>query len=78
MTRGFRDEDRRRGDDAEDVTIDGVVSIGESANAVLCQIGKRQIWIPKSQITDDSEVFADDQSGKLVITAWLAEREDLP
>lgn len=74
--RGFRDEDRPR-ENREPVTIANVVSIGESLNAVLCLINDREIWIPKSQIDDDSEVFADDQSGKLVISAWLAEREGL-
>jgi hypothetical protein len=46
----------------------------------LCRIpGRRsELWIPKSQIHDDSEVYADEQTGVLVITAWLAEKEDLP
>ena len=76
--RGFRDEDRQYDrEEREPVTIKGVTSIGESGHAVLCLVDGREIWIPKSQIHDDSEVFADDQTGKLVISAWLAERERL-
>ncbi len=30
-------------------------------------------WIPKSQIDDDSEVFALGGEGTLVVTLWLAE-----
>jgi hypothetical protein len=83
MTRGYRDEGFRRaagdGDD-EPVRLPDVTSVGETEHAVLCRIPGRRadMWIPKSQIHDDSEVYADDQTGVLVITAWLAEKEDLP
>jgi hypothetical protein len=70
------DDDER---EVEYVTIKNVVAIGETADAVLCvfEDGKREVWIPKSRIHDDSEVFADDHEGKLVIPEWLAEREGL-
>jgi len=83
MTRGYRDEGFRHTDgdvDDEPVRIRDVSSVGETEHAVLCRIpGRRsELWIPKSQIHDDSDVYADDQTGTLVITAWLAEKEDLP
>ena len=83
MVRGFRDEDRQfdREDDREPVTIEGASCDRESKLALLCVIpsGKRKIekWIPKSQIHDDSEVYAPGHSGKLVITGWFADREGL-
>lgn len=39
----------------------------------------RDIWVPHSQIHDDSEVFdCDDNAvGHLIITRWFAEKERL-
>lgn len=57
----------------------------ESDRALLVQIeasviglktgGTVKIWVPKSQIHDDSEVFQNGQSGKLVVTEWLAKEK---
>lgn len=75
MSRGFRDEH----DDDEPVTIDEVVSHRNTTSglALVCTIDGREVLVPHSQITDDSEVYEPGQSGKLVITAWLARREGL-
>ena len=36
------------------------------------------VWIPKSQIHADSEVFGDEpEDGELVIPQWLAEKKGL-
>ena len=37
----------------------------------------RCVWLPKSQIHEDSEVYALETSGILVVPAWLAAAEDL-
>jgi hypothetical protein len=39
----------------------------------------RDVWIPLSQIHDDSEVFDADEnsSGELVVSQWFAEKEKL-
>lgn len=34
-----------------------------------------EIWIPKSQIHDDSEVFAEGHKGELVVMSWYAEKQ---
>lgn len=34
-------------------------------------------WIPKSVITDDSEVWKDGDAGTLVVEDWFAEKEGL-
>lgn len=34
-----------------------------------------EIWVPKGQIHDDSEVYAVGHEGKLIVSAWLASKE---
>jgi len=34
-------------------------------------------WIPVSVISDDSEVWKPDQTGKLVIQRWIAREKEL-
>lgn len=41
---------------------------------------QREMWVPKSAIHDDSEVFGalrDNSTGKLVLQAWYAREEGL-
>ena len=46
--------------------------------AVLVRIGGEvEKWIPQSQISDDSEVWREGDTGDLVIKAWWAEKEGL-
>lgn len=35
------------------------------------------VWIPKSQVDDDSEVYKKGTSGTLVITEWIATEKGL-
>ena len=66
------------GYDADDkVTIPNVSACGGTAKALLVRIGTKEIWIPKSVIHDDSEVYqeSDTDSGKLVLKGWWARRE---
>lgn len=63
------------GDDTE--AIADVKTIRETAKALLCRIGKRDVWVPKSQIHDDSEVYKQGHEGKLVLSQWFAEQEGL-
>ena len=57
--------------------------IAESAKALKVVIetsnGSREMWVPKSVIHDDSEVFdnVDNKDGKLVLKAWFAREEGL-
>lgn len=53
-------------------------SIRETDKAVLIQMPTRrkpqeQFWVPKSQIHDDSEVYKDGQTGKLIVSEWFFE-----
>lgn len=52
--------------------------IKATARAILCVLDDgREIWIPQSQVDADSEVFAEGDEGKLVISDWFAEKEGL-
>jgi hypothetical protein len=44
----------------------------DSKGALLCAIDDRLIWIPKSQVLDESEVWGEGDEGTLVIPEWLA------
>ena len=54
----------------------------ESAKACFIYIGDgpkagQTVWIPKSQIDDDSEVYREGDTGSLVISEWIAEEKGL-
>ena len=52
-------------------------AIKETDKALLCAIGELEIWIPQSQIYDDSEVWKEDDEGTLVISEWIAKQKGL-
>jgi hypothetical protein len=54
----------------DDVTVER-----ETDKALLCVIAGEEHWVPKSQIADESEVFAENTRGTLVIKRWLAEQK---
>lgn len=62
----------------EKVSIEGVKGINQTDKAVLCLVpDKGEVWIPQSQIDDDSEVYSADSEGTLVISLWIAEQKNL-
>jgi len=42
--------------------------------AILVTIQGQDVWVPQSAIDDDSEVYREGTSGRLVIKAWIAQR----
>jgi hypothetical protein len=52
-------------------------ALRETEKAILVQIGKDELWIPKSCLHDDSEVFAEDDEGECAVKLWWAEKEGL-
>lgn len=47
--------------------------IRETDAAILCDVGNDEpVWIPKSQISDESEVYKAGQAGTLLVAEWLA------
>lgn len=57
--------------------IENVVALRASEKALLCEVDGKQVWIPQSQILDDSEVWKAADEGQLVIPMWLAEEKGL-
>lgn len=70
--RTIRDED-----EVQAVTLSDVKALRGTDKALLCLIDGEEVWIPQSQITDDSEVYEPGGEGKLVITQWLATQKGL-
>lgn len=73
---------RRDGREDDGVPFDDVTALRGTERALLCRLTtdagvRREVWIPRSQITDDSEVFEVGDTGELVITSWFADREGL-
>ena len=59
------------------VTIEDVTVVHDTGKALLCRVGDREVWIPQSQIHKDSDVYAADTEGCLVIPEWLAIKKGL-
>ncbi len=57
--------------------FENVRCIRESASAILCAIDGDEIWIPQSQVDDDSEVFGKNHHGTLIVSQWIAEEKSL-
>ena len=50
----------------------------ETDSALLCVVEDlEEVWIPKSQIDDDSDVTGSGDVGNLVIPEWLAIEKEL-
>lgn len=62
---------------SDKATFPGVAAIRATDAALLCEIDGNQVWIPLSQIDDDSEVWELGQEGVLVVSQWIAEQRDL-
>lgn len=88
MARGFRDSEeepeqyasrRRKADDLVYFKDCTVITETEKALLVECAEWEGDMWIPKSQIHDDSEVYGgkDGTEGTLIISAWLAKQKGL-
>ena len=62
------------------VEYDDAKCLKETAKAVLVaakDLPGGQLWIPKSVLHEDSEVFAQGDEGRVVIKTWWAEEQGL-
>ncbi len=68
-----------RRDNDEHVSVQDVLCKHMTDKALLCVIHDEEMWIPLSQVHDDSEVFNDTSAceGTLIITKWIAEQKNL-
>lgn len=46
----------------------------DTEKALLIVIDDKKLWIPKSVVHDDSEVYRTGQEGKVVVKLWWAEK----
>lgn len=59
-------------------SFEGVVGVRETDAALLVRFDDgRELWVPKTCLHDDSEVYEEDGEGRLVLKTWFAEREGL-
>lgn len=61
----------------EPVTFEDVSGEHETDRGLLVRIDGETAWLPKSQLSDDSEVRRAGDKGDLVIPRWLAEDKGL-
>jgi hypothetical protein len=61
----------------DDVPLPNCKAIHETDRALRVLIDGKPTWIPKSQITEDSEVWKKGDEGTLVVTGWWYEKEGL-
>ena len=59
------------------VTIQGAIAVAETEKAIKVEIDGEELWVPKSQIDDDSEVFEKGHEGKLVVTLEAASAREI-
>jgi hypothetical protein len=66
------------------VTLDDTVSFdvdqveAESDKAIKVELDGAAVWVPKSQIHEDSEVYSKKSGGgTLIVTRWWAEKKGL-
>jgi hypothetical protein len=68
--------------DEEYVEFEDVKCRVETDSAILCDfdsddVFSAPIWVPKSIVHDDSEVYKKDTDGTLIIARWWADKEGL-
>lgn len=78
--RGFRDEDDYkppRISPHEPVwrAFDDVVCMRATSSdkMLLMALGDEDVWIPRNQISESSEVYEVEHEGKLIVSEWIVE-----
>jgi hypothetical protein len=61
----------------DEVRFEGVTCKAESERAILVEIEGEEIWVPKSQVVNDSEVYKKGDDGVLILTRWICEQKKL-
>jgi hypothetical protein len=59
------------------MTFEDCECVGETDKAILVNVPDLddEVWVPKSQLDDDSEVYKLGTDGTLVVSDWLAEKK---
>jgi len=63
------------------VTFPDARAVRATDRALLVEIVRNgeyvEIWFPASQIDDDSEVYREGDTGKLIVSPWIVEQKGL-
>lgn len=53
-----------------------VIALGATDKAIKVESDDLgEVWVPRSVIHDDSEIYEGDHEGELVVEGWFAEKE---
>jgi hypothetical protein len=52
-----------------------LVLLMDISDDVDLKLANNELWIPKSQISDDSEVYGLDDEGQVLVTGWWARKQ---
>jgi len=51
--------------------------LATTEQAILVEVDNEEFWIPRSQLSEDSEVADKGDEGTLIVTRWVAEQKGL-
>ena len=57
------------------LALSPVICISETQKAILCEFRGKTEWMPKGHVDATSEVLKPNDTGILIITAWIAEKK---
>jgi hypothetical protein len=49
-----------------------VVVVRDAGTAFLCSVGRRQVWVPLTEIRYGTDLTKPGDHGRLIISRWLA------
>jgi hypothetical protein len=57
--------------------IEKAVCVAETSKAICVEAEEfdERVWIPQSQIDEDSEVYSKGDEGMLIVSEWWAEKQ---
>lgn len=63
----------------ETFAIKNCAIVKQTPNAILVESDEldESLWVPQSQVSDDSEIWQEGESGTLLITEWFAKKSGL-
>ena len=61
------------------VLFEGAECIRETEKGILVRLPDHdeEVWLAKSQLHDDSDVYSHGDTGNLIVSRWMAEQKDL-
>lgn len=73
----------RRDEDDEGFDVGVVMCLKDTGQALLCRMISsdgpmkygQEFWVPQSQVHDNSPVYEQGDTGKLIVTSWFASKE---